>query len=62
MDQYIHVYIFLDVCAYVYERRPEVNVRYLSVSFSLNFGVKPFTELELTDLATLGDLQALGIL
>lgn len=29
---------------------------------SIYFGVKPFTELELTDLATLGDLQALGIL
>lgn len=26
------------------------------------FEVKPFTGLELTDLATLGDLQALGIL
>lgn len=29
---------------------------------SIYFGVKPFTELELTDLAALGDLQALGIL
>lgn len=29
---------------------------------STYFGVKPFTESELTELAALGDLQALGIL